>query len=188
MSRNQCLLKYGRFWRDFYSRWSMLFLCISTQFQLIVAQRWALYRKFLVSLGSPDRHSRFAAVIPASHWSALIGAECTKIPKGWGQAIMQANGLGLFLSTAHRKSSLGAVGKCRENEMVSHHAWTTGDVFYEEAHIRRFLANYASKNDGTLHLLVCCLGEATGPDHLRCSPRHWDVHISVGIGFWKYVE
>jgi hypothetical protein len=40
-------------------------------FQVFIAQRCALYRKFLVSLESPDRHSLLVAVKLQSHWSAL---------------------------------------------------------------------------------------------------------------------
>lgn len=44
--------------------------------------------------------------------------------------------------------------QCKENEVVSHHAWNTCVVFYEQANISRVLVYYTI-TDGILHLLVC---------------------------------
>jgi hypothetical protein len=130
-------------------------------FQLFVAQKYALCRKFLVALEFPDRNSVLVAVIPLSHWSALntptsLGVPTAKNPEDLGQGIVQASWLGLrVLSTVHRKSGSGAVWQCGENEVVPHHAWTTCVVVDEEAHVLRVLVNHSPKNDGTTHLLVC---------------------------------
>jgi hypothetical protein len=61
-------------------------LCASQAFQhnfkLFVTQRCALCQKYLVSLKSPYRHSLLAAVMPPSHWSALITPK-TKLLRIW---------------------------------------------------------------------------------------------------------
>jgi hypothetical protein len=110
-------------------------------FQPIVAQRCALQ--------SHDRHSLLVAVIPVSHWSALnepkpLGVPTAKSPEDWGQEIVQASWLDLrVLSTVHRKSSLGGVWQCGENEVMPHHAWTTCVVADEEAHVPRVLLHHS---------------------------------------------
>jgi hypothetical protein len=161
MSRNQCLLSMGDVWVVSTADSLCGSHAFQHNFQLFVTQRYALCRKSLVPLESPDRLSLLVAVIPLSHWSALnipksVGVLTAKHPEDLGQGIMQASWMGLrILSIVHQKSGSGAVGQCWENEVVPHHAWTTRVVVDEGAHAPGVLINQSQKNYGTLHLLVC---------------------------------
>jgi hypothetical protein len=74
--RNQCLMRCER-WYDLYSTCCTRSPCLLTQFQLFVAQKCALCRKFLLPLESPDRNSVLVPVTLLIYWSAL------NMPKFW---------------------------------------------------------------------------------------------------------
>jgi hypothetical protein len=154
MSRDQCLLRYGRCSFDLYSRCPMWFPYMSTQLS-------ALRRTEVRTLLKIPGYTRISwQAFSTRCWSALntpksSGVFTAKNPEDWGQGIVQASWLGpRVLSTIHRRSGSGAAWQCGENEAVPHHAWTTY-VVDEEAHVPRVLVNHSPKGDGTLHLLVC---------------------------------
>jgi hypothetical protein len=138
-------------------------------FQLFAAQKFALCRKFLVSLESPDTFSTRCCNTSKS----LIGAEYTKVfrcphsqnPKDQGQEIVQASWLGLrVLSSVHRESGSGIVWPCGENEVVPHNAWTTCAVVDEETCSKSTGKSFTKKR--WYAAPVSLSGKTTGPKEL----------------------
>jgi hypothetical protein len=168
VSRNQCLLRYGRCWCDLYSRCYMWFPCVSTQLSALRRPEVNTLSKTSASIESCDRHSLLVAVIPPNHWSALNNTKAFIVPRAenpedWGQEIVQATWMDLrVVSTVHRKSGSGAVRQCRGKEVVPHNAWTTRAVVDEEAHVPNIPVNISAKNDGKL-TPVSLLCKTTGP-------------------------
>jgi hypothetical protein len=81
-SRDQCLMRYGRWSCDLCSRCSMWFPCISTQLS-----EMRTLSKFLVSLKSLDKHSLLVTVI--NNWLTLNTPKhqsfrCPHSQKFWG--------------------------------------------------------------------------------------------------------
>jgi hypothetical protein len=119
--------------------------------QFFITQRYAFSGKSPVSLVSADGHSTsiLVAVIPLSHRLLLntlkyLGASTAKNAQDWSQEIVQASWLGLrVLATVHRTSDAGALWRCRESEVMPHHAWTTCAGANEEAQVPTVLINHS---------------------------------------------
>jgi hypothetical protein len=118
--------------------WAMFAWCLQQMFCVVPIHfntiLSSLSHRATLSLECPDRHSLLVAVIrvPLVHTSARNASKSLHAPtvknaaEDWDQEIVQASWLGhRVLTTAHRMSGSGAVSRCRANEVVPHHAWTT---------------------------------------------------------------
>jgi hypothetical protein len=137
VSRNQRLLRYGRYSCDLCSRCSVWCPCISTQ---LSALRRTEVRTLLKIPGFTRIFWQAFSTRCRNTSKSLIGAEHTKVFRCPQSQKSRWLGSGdradlRVLSTVHRKSGSGAVWQCGENEAVPHHAWTTCVVVDEEAHV-----------------------------------------------------
>jgi hypothetical protein len=157
MSRNQCLLRYGRCAYDLYSRCSVWLPCISTQLS-------ALHRTEMRTMSKIPGFTRVFwqtfSTRCCNTSKSLIGAECTAVfrcphsqkSRGLSQWIVETSWLGLrVLPTVDPKSGSGAVWQCGGNEVVLHHVCTPCVVVGEEAHNPRLLVNHSPKRKTMVH-------------------------------------
>jgi hypothetical protein len=143
-------------------------------FQVFVAHRCELCRKFPVLLESPERHSLLVAVIPRSHWLVLnttysIVFRCPHSPKSRGLKSGDRGGQ-LIHSTPKvwsrccltRRRKWGGALSCM-NHMC--YRWLRGTCSKSTG--KSFI-----KHDGTLHMLMCYVWQLVLTiDHLKCSSR-----------------
>ena len=150
-SKRQCLRRNGRCSSKVYSRYSVWFLCMSTQLSTLHRRQ---FQTFLVTLELHYVHTVHVGVMRISHWQAL---GCTHRQKSRGLSSTECIGELSVLhvqSTPQLISGWGAFWQCGENDVVPPHAWTTC-IVWKESHLPREVVNYYTKTNGTLHELIC---------------------------------
>jgi hypothetical protein len=129
-------------------------------FKLFAKQRWALCRKILLSIESPDAHSLLVAIIPLSHWSALNTPKTSCVPTARNpRDLGQWDRAGQLTGSPHptRCSPKVWLMCCQ----AGRRKW--GDATSGISHMccrwrrgiySKIMVKHSPKNDGRTHLLV----------------------------------
>jgi hypothetical protein len=185
MSRDQCLLRYGRC--------SVCFPCILKQLSAFRRTEVLTVENSCFTRNSWQAFSTRGCNISKS----LVGAEYTEVFRCLhnhkSRGLRSADSAGQLTGPSHPIPCSPEVWfrcwQCGDNELVA---------IVHEPHVLSLAKRHMlqerlwiihQNDDGTMHLLV---SEARKLfliiDRLRHPPRHWFAHISADIDFWTYVD
>jgi hypothetical protein len=150
-------------------------LAFQHKFHLFVAQRCEFWRKFLLSLETPDRNSLLVAVNICKSFTSVEHTEvfrCSHSQK-WGGLKSGDRASALFTESLVQVLSDNVEKGCG----LTLHAWATR----EEAHAPGVPVN-RSPQKWRCSAPASLLRKITGP------PRRWLTQISAGTDFWAYID